>query len=105
MTEPDEKFNDALKRTFAAVDSSAVFANLWSQSMEDFVEDPMPAVQLACAIILDKPILLLVATGREETVPRKLRAIAERVLVGGPEEWGKGIKAFMEERFGDGSFQ
>lgn len=91
----DKSFNEALEDNIKNIAGSGVFVNLWEDDMENFREDPWPAIQLAIAIMLNKPIVLCVIPGR--TPPEKMIKIADKVIEGGVEEIGLGIKKFMDE--------
>lgn len=57
---------------------SAVFMNLWSDTMaDDPSSDPVPVMQLGYAMLLDKPIVILAKHGSRipENVVRAARAV------------------------------
>jgi hypothetical protein len=57
---------------------SAVFMNLWSDSMADDPSgDPVPVMQLGYAMLLDKPIVIVAPHGSRipENVKRTARAV------------------------------
>ena len=76
MTERDweEKLKDAARETVAKLDSSSAFISLFSASM---AEEPLPALQLGVAMLLDKPIYVLVPEGVE--LPENLKKVAVRI--------------------------
>lgn len=73
----DEMRRD-LEQNIERITGSEVFLSLYSDRMADFLSDPFPAIQLAIAILLDKPIVVAVLPGR--TPPAKLIAIADEVV-------------------------
>ena len=89
----NEAFRQALERNVGAIGGSAVFLNLYSPDMSEFLSDPWPAIQLAIAILMDKPIILGVLTGREP--PERLRRLADHVVIGTAEEIAAGVRQFM----------
>lgn len=90
----DKTFEEALAKNIEGIAGSAVFINFYHPSMADFEKDPWPAIQLAIAILLDKPILLACPRGRQP--PERLRRIADLVVEGGPEEIAAATKRFVE---------
>src|SRR3990167_3693590 len=76
----DRTFTEALRDTISLIIGTEAFVSLWHPNMGDFEDDPWPAIQLAIAILLDKPIIVLAPAGREP--PEKLRRIADRVIHG-----------------------
>lgn len=78
MSTDDKSFNEALEAQIEAISGSAVFCSLYSEGMADFRRDPGPAIQLAIAILLDKPIVVACLAGRMP--PRKLVEIADEVI-------------------------
>lgn len=89
---PDE-FRVMLQANVEQITGSDCFCSLYSQDMGKFMEDPLPAIQLAIAILLDKPIILAVRPGPDHQPPAKLMAIADAVVYGdGPYELGRGIR-------------
>lgn len=87
MSTPDSSYpqalRDAIQRNVDQISDSAAFVQLYNPAMSDFVREPLPAIQLAIAILLDKPIIIGCLPGREP--PEKLRAIADHVFYGDPE--------------------
>lgn len=94
----DRTFREAVKDNIEMISGSDVFVNLFNPSMADFEDDPLPAIQLAIAILLDKPIVLAVLRGREGSIPAKLLAIADHVIVGGAEELATGVQKWVEDQ-------
>jgi hypothetical protein len=86
----DEAFKSYLKRQVAGIDGSEVFCQLYSPRMADFLDDPAPAIQLAIAILLDKPIIIAGLPGRK--IPAKLLALADAVVYGDEAEIARGIR-------------
>lgn len=95
-SEPSDEFRVALQANIERIAGSEVFCSLYSESMADFEKDPWPAIQLAIAILLDKPIFLACLPGREP--PAKLLAIADEVVFGRPEDLAGKLAAFVEAR-------
>ena len=91
----DKRFDEALAENIEKITDSAVFVSLWHPSMADFKKEPWPAIQLAIAILQDKPIILAVPEGREP--PEHLRRVADVIVYGGPEEVAAAIQRFIEE--------
>lgn len=61
------------------IDDSAIFLQLFHPSMvEQWAEDVTPLIQLGAAIMLDKPIVVIVEPGR--TIPATLRRIADEII-------------------------
>jgi len=90
LSEHDE-FTRYIQGQVDAVGRTDIFCQLYSPNMADFVSDPAPAIQLAIAILQDKPIIIACPTGR--VVPPKLLAIADAVVYGDEAELAKGIRA------------
>ena len=65
---------DAYQRNYRLINGSQAFLSLFNKKMAD---DPIPAMQLGIAILLEKPIYLLVKNGEE--IPDKMRKIADRI--------------------------
>lgn len=74
----DRSFTEALEQNIARITGSDVFCSLYSDGMADFRKDPWPTIQLAIAILLDKPIIVACLAGR--TPPPKLMKIADAVV-------------------------
>ena len=87
MTDVPDAFREALGENWDGIESSAHFLQLYHPGMrDDFLDDPWPAIQLGIALLMGKPIIVIVPPGRE--LPEKLRRIADHVIEGGgPEEW------------------
>ena len=64
----------AYQRNYRLINGSQAFLSLFNKKMAD---DPIPAMQLGIAILLEKPIYLLVKNGEE--IPDKMRKIADRI--------------------------
>jgi len=65
---------DAYQRNYRLIEGSQAFLSLFNKKM---AEDPIPAMQLGIAILLEKPIYLLVKKGDE--IPSKMRKLADRI--------------------------
>lgn len=65
---------DTYQKNYRLIEGSQVFLSLYNKKMGD---DPLPAMQLGIAILLEKPIYLLVKKG--DVVPDKMRKIADRI--------------------------
>lgn len=90
----DERVVAYLKRQVDQIDKSDVFCQLYSPNMADFLDDPAPAIQLALAILMEKPIIIACLPGRRP--PAKLLAIADAVVYGDVPELTQGIRAAVE---------
>lgn len=92
----DKRFDEALAENIEKITGSAVFVQIYHPSMADFEKDPWPAIQLAIAILLDKPILIACPQGRQP--PDRLRRLADIVVHGGPEEWAAAAQRLIESQ-------
>jgi hypothetical protein len=63
------------------IEQSAVFMQLFHRSMVDPEADALPLFQLGAAIMMDKPLVVLVLEDREADVPEKLRRFADKLIV------------------------
>lgn len=64
-----------------ALVESVVFMHLFSPKMiEKGSAEPLPFLQLGIAIMLDKPIVLLIDETDRERVPERLRKVADRIV-------------------------
>ena len=97
----DKRFADALAENIEQITGSTVFVQMYHPSMADFEKDPWPAIQLAIAILLDKPIIIACAPGRKP--PEKLRRISDAVIYGGPEEIADGVSRMIGNDSGLGA--
>lgn len=77
-------FQKALQENVDMIANSKVMVQIYHDSMQDFLKEPWPVIQLACAIMLDKPIVLLCPEGRK--VPSKLKKVADKVITGNWDE-------------------
>jgi hypothetical protein len=70
----DQYFRRAVSRTFDKVKDSAVFLTIFTNA---YARDPAALMQLGMAVVLDKPLLLLVEEGTPipENIKRMARAI------------------------------
>lgn len=91
-----QALRDAIQRNVDLINGCGTFVSLYSERMGDFVEGPMPAIQLAIAILLDKPIIVACMPGREP--PAKLRAIADAVIYGPADELAEQIAGILQAR-------
>ncbi len=96
MNEYDQALQAAVRRNMELIGESDVFVSLYSDQMADFLDDPLPAIQLAIAILLDKPIVVACLPGRKPTA--KLRAVADVVITGPPSELAAAVQEFLERR-------
>ena len=80
----DEAIRFLLEENLEGINASVAFVSLYSDAMADFRRDPWPTIQLAIAILLDKPIILAVLPGRKP--PPKLMQIADAVVYGADTE-------------------
>lgn len=70
----DEWLKAVGKESYKSIDQSGGFISLYTKN---FVDDPLCALQLGYAIMMDKPIYLLVEKG--QIVPEALRRAAASV--------------------------
>jgi len=89
----DRSFTEALEENINRITESRVFVQIYHPAMADFVRDPWPAIQLAIAILLDKPIVVACPIGRQ--VPPRLAKVADAVVEGGPEEIALAIQRLV----------
>jgi len=89
----DRSFGEALAENIEAISGSRVFVTLYHPSMAEFEKNPWPAIQLAIAILLDKPIVVACPKGRE--LPARLSKIADLVVEGGPEEIAEAVRRWI----------
>lgn len=75
-----ESLRKAIVENVEGIGGSASFVSLYSDAMKDFVDEPWPAIQLTIALLMEKPIVLLVRP--DQHPPAKLVAIADAVLKG-----------------------
>jgi hypothetical protein len=85
-SEPPAWDEAALARLHEMVADSSVFLSLFT---ENYKRDPTALVQLVFALMLDKPIYLLVPRG--VPVPKGMRRLAD-----GIEEWDLGVQESLE---------
>jgi len=89
-----EDFGGSQERREALVES-AVFVHLFHPAMvTDPAGDPRPFWQLGAAIMLDKPIILMLDPADEPTLPAHLRRVADRIVFGNrsqPEAWAAAL--------------
>jgi hypothetical protein len=71
----------AIGRSIEGIDSSAMFLQLYNKNLAD---EPLALMQLGYALMIGKPIGVLVKKGEE--VPEKLRAAADLVEEFDPED-------------------
>lgn len=70
----DENFVEIFKQNVEKIDASNIYLSLVT---ENYVNDAYCALQLGIAILLGKPVYLLVKDSTQ--VPEKLRAIADKI--------------------------
>ena len=72
------KFTDSLRmhlyRVGQGLKDSEHFISIFT---EEYMKDPLCLVQLGMAVMLDKPIFLMVEEGMWDTLPKNLKAIAK----------------------------
>lgn len=73
--EADEQLKKAAEVNFKQVKSSSVFLSILTP---DYVDEPIAMMQLGMAVMLDKPLFLMVKKGTE--VPETLRLIARKLV-------------------------
>lgn len=88
------------RRQLEAIDESVAFVQIFHRAMiDEWADNPLPLFQLGAAIMLEKPVLVVVRPGQE--LPARLRAIADSVLVtdidGDPSGSAARIAKFVDE--------
>ena len=74
--------DEGLAGSLEGISESAIFAQLFHPAMvTDPNADALPLFQLGAAIMLDKPLLVIVLQDREDALPEKLRRFADKVVV------------------------
>lgn len=74
--------------------SSGLFIQIFSPAMVDDPEsDVTPLLQLGAAVMLDKPILVVVRPEDEARLPKRLRQVADRVVVTDADPWSESTVA------------
>lgn len=74
------------------IEHSAAYLGLYSG---DWKKDPLPALQLGIAILLDKPIVIVVTDG--STVPESLKKVAVAIeSASGVEDITRAVKKVMQ---------
>jgi hypothetical protein len=96
MSTTDKRFDEALAENMEKITGSVVFVQMYHPSMADFEKDPWPAIQLAIAILQDKPIIIACPPGRQ--LPERLRRLADAVVRGGPEEVTAAVQRLADAR-------
>lgn len=66
------------------VGSSAVMQIFNVSMVTDWSADVLPVLHIGVAVMLDKPLVVLVAPG--ETLPEKLRRVADHVITFDPDD-------------------
>lgn len=74
MSDHEEYLRRAVSRTFDKVQQSNVFLALFTAAYQ---RDPQALMQLGMAVVLDKPILLLVESGT--VIPENVRRLARAI--------------------------
>lgn len=97
----DRELKAWARRVTQGVSDSAVFCNLWHETMRsDPFADPRPLIQLGYAMLLDKPIVVLLPRGAE--LPEHLARAADRIIPfdpdapGGLERATEALAAFVK---------
>ena len=90
----DKSFAEALAENVEKITGSAVFVQIYHPAMADFEKDPWPAIQLAIAILQDKPIIIACPHGRQP--PERLLRVADLVVHGGAEEITEAVSQMMK---------
>lgn len=68
---------EAVDRNREGMASSQIFVQLWDEQM---AREPIAILQVGLAVLLDKPIYLVVPPGTRARLPRNLQALARDVL-------------------------
>lgn len=81
----DEQLAAWVKRATEGIVGTEAFVQLYNQKMKDDpLSDPTPLIQMAAAIYLDKPVVLLVPSGA--ILPPKLVRLADAIEFFHPED-------------------
>jgi hypothetical protein len=80
ITPEMDSFKIALEENIQGITKSAFLMQIYHPSMDNFREEPWPVIQLAIALLQDKPIVLWRVEDR--VIPSKLAAIADLVIEG-----------------------
>lgn len=81
------------EENYRKIEESNIFLSLFNEKMG---EEALPAMQLGIALLLGKPVYLLVKKG--EVVPEKLRKIADRIEYYGDEaEMQEAVRRMLED--------
>lgn len=86
MTENEKQFREFAETSERQIRASAMFISIYSKS---YHQDAMCALQLGMAVMMDKPIYLLLERG--QALPAHLKRIARKV-----EEFAPGDEAGLE---------
>lgn len=82
ISDPNEFFDKKwLKSTHEKINGSAVFLSIFTKN---YVDEPYALLQLAFAMMLDKPLYLIVPEGTK--IPEKIRRAADKVEFFNPED-------------------
>jgi hypothetical protein len=90
----NDAFREAIQKNIDGIGESDSFCCFYHPNMELFKEDPWPAIQLAIAILMNKPIIVACIPGR--VPPKKLLDIADAVVYAELADMARGIHDAME---------
>lgn len=68
------RLREAVRRNLPALESSSIFLAIFSRSYED---DALAVLQFGLAVLMDKPIYLVVERGRE--IPENVKRLCRRL--------------------------
>jgi hypothetical protein len=80
MSEDEEvlaRIKTALDRNRAGMEDSSIFTSIWHPKT---AEQVLPTIQWGLAVLLDKPVYLIVPPGREHDIPENVRRLARDML-------------------------
>lgn len=79
MSAHEDYLIESVKKNAEKIGNTDIFMSIVTK---DYLDDPYCAMQLGLAILMDKPIRLLVKQGCP--IPSSLKMIAERIVFYGP---------------------
>ena len=89
----EERQKASVKRNAEKIGNCEVFVSIVTPN---YIEDPHCAMQLGLAILMDKPIRLIVEEGTK--LPENLRKVADRIeFIKGPDDVGLAAQKLMED--------
>lgn len=71
------RLKEALDRNREGMEGSSLFTSIWHPKT---AEEVIPTIQWGLAVLLDKPVYLIVPPGREGDIPENVRRLARDML-------------------------